>query len=133
LTTLDGRTLTRASLLGTVYLLDFWAIWCSPCIREMPVLHAAYERFGDAGFEIVSVSFDETAEEVEAFRAERFPMPWPNVHVGADFGGDVARTFEVGALPKPLLVGADGRLVARDAAVRGANLERVLEQLLGDE
>ena len=133
LTTLDGRTLTRASLLGTVYLLEFWAIWCSPCIREMPTLHAAYERFADAGFEIVSVSFDETAEEVEAFRAERFPMPWANVHVGADFGGEVARTFEVASLPKPLLVGADGRLVARDAAVRGANLERVLEQLLGDE
>lgn len=129
--TLGGAEVSRESLLGIVYLLDFWAIWCAPCIREMPTLHAAYDRFHEQGFEILSVSFDDAAEEVQAFRAERFPMPWLNAHVGSDFGTDIARAFEVGSLPRPLLIGADGRIVARDNALRGADLERTLEAILG--
>ncbi|MEM1043445.1 MAG: TlpA disulfide reductase family protein [Bacteroidota bacterium] len=128
-----GALVSRASLLGSVYLVDFWAEWCLPCIREMPVLHAAYERFAGRGFEIVSVSMDDSPSIVEAFRAERFPMPWLHVWNGDGFGGGMAQAFEVRAVPKPILVGPDGTiLITSSTNLRGANLERTLASLLGE-
>lgn len=130
----SGQIVSRESLLGNVYLVDFWAGWCLPCIREMPTLHAAYERFGGRGFEILSVSMDDSAASVDAFRADRFPMPWLHVWNGDGFGGGMAQAFEVRAIPKPVLVGPDGTiLVTSSADLRGANLERTLAALLGEE
>ncbi len=128
-----GGLVSRAALLGQVYLVDFWAEWCLPCIREMPVLHAAYERFGGRGFEILSVSMDDRPDVVDAFRAGRFPMPWLHVWNGDGFGGGLAQAFEVRAIPKPILVGPDGTILATSSqALRGANLEQTLADLLGE-
>ena len=128
---LDGEgDVSGESLLGRVYLLDFWAVWCLPCIDEMPTLHAAYERFKDEGFEIVSLSFDDSPDEVRAFRGTQFPMPWLNAHVAEGFGGELARRFEVRGLPKPILVGPDGRILALSSGkLRGVLLERTLEEI----
>ena len=130
---LDGEgTVSRESLLGTTYLIDFWAIWCAPCIDEMPTLHAAYERFRDEGFEIVSLSFDDSVDQVRYFRDNEFPMPWLNAHVAEGFSGDIATRFEVRGLPKPILVGPDGRILALSSGkLRGALLERTLEEHFG--
>lgn len=130
---LDGGTVSNASLLGTTYLLDFWATWCVPCIAEMPVLHAAYERFRDRGFEIVSLSFDDGPRDVETFRAERFPMPWRHVFVESGFGHPVVKAFEVFALPMVVLVGPDGTILATDEDLRGEQLDVTLARALGAE
>lgn len=127
-------TVSRESLLGRVYLLDFWAVWCLPCIEEMPTLHAAYERFHDEGFEIVSLSFDDSPEEVRTFREAEFPMPWLHAHVATGFAGDLARRFEVRGLPKPILVGPDGRILALSSGeLRGVLLERTLARIYGED
>jgi peroxiredoxin len=128
---LDGEGMvSREDLLGRVYLLDFWAVWCLPCIDEMPTLHDAYERFHDEGFEIVSLSFDDSPDEVRAFRATQFPMPWLNAHVTDGLGGDLAERFGVRGLPKPILVGPEGRILALSSdELRGVFLERTLEQI----
>jgi thiol-disulfide isomerase/thioredoxin len=130
---LDGEgTVSRESLLGTTYLIDFWAIWCAPCIDEMPTLHAAYERFRDEDFEIVSLSFDDSVDQVRYFRDNEFPMPWLNAHIAEGFSGGIAERFEVRGLPKPILVGPDGRILALSSGkLRGALLERTLEEHFG--
>jgi thiol-disulfide isomerase/thioredoxin len=127
-----GGTVSRQSLLGRTYLIDFWAIWCAPCIAEMPTLHAAYERFRDRGFEILSLSFDDSVEQVRQFRTTEFPMPWLNAYLPEGFSGDIAERFEVRGLPKPVLVGPDGRILALSSGkLRGALLERTLAEHYG--
>ena len=69
------------SLKGKYVLVNFWATWCAPCIAELPHLQEAYRKYHDAGFEILSVSLDETRTAVADFVRVR-KLPWPQLHNG---------------------------------------------------
>ncbi|XXF75058.1 thioredoxin-like domain-containing protein [Myxococcaceae bacterium GXIMD 01537] len=129
---LDGKgTASRELLAGRFYLVDFWAVWCEPCIAEMSALHAAWEKFrGRGGFTILSVSMDKRAENVQRFREGAWKLPWLNVHNGDDFTAPLPKAFEVTGLPTTVLVDGSGRIVATGLELRGARLEKTLEALL---
>ena len=57
-TTLDGRSVSLASLKGKVVVLNVWATWCRPCRVEMPALERLHRQLGAEGLEIVAVSVD---------------------------------------------------------------------------
>lgn len=126
-------TISNSGLKGRYYLIDFWAVWCGPCIGEMPELHKMYEEFKDKNFTIVSLSFDQKPEDVHKFREERWAMPWLHSFVEKGFQSELAQRFEVFGIPKPLLVGPDGTILAVDLDLRGAKLEQTLEKFLATE
>jgi thiol-disulfide isomerase/thioredoxin len=121
-------TYTPESLQGTVYLIDFWATWCTPCVAEMETFHRAYKEFGPRGFEIVSVSFDLSTDDVLAFRESRWKMPWFNAYVGPDDEVEHAR-FEIVGIPRTILVDGDGTIVGVDGDVWGEKLRETLVRL----
>lgn len=123
-----GVNYSAESLRGKAVLIDFWATWCVPCVEEMPNLHQAYEKFGRRGFEILSVSLDEKPESVKEFR-KRWKMPWH--HALLSSGSEVMKQFEIVGIPKAVLIGRDGRIVATDRELRGRNLDRTLTRALG--
>ena len=75
---LDDRRViyTNRSLLGTTYLIDFWGTWCAPCIKEIPEIQDAYDKYRKSGFQVLSVAMQDEKEEIEAFREDRYSMPW---------------------------------------------------------
>lgn len=128
---LDGEgEITQDDLEGHYTLLDFWAVWCAPCVAEMPELHAAWERFGGEDFQILSLSFDDERSTVEEFRQENHPMPWEHAFVEGGFDSEVAEVFEVSGIPRPILVGPDGTILAMEYDLRGEDLEPTLERFL---
>ena len=129
---IDGKgTVSNKSMLGRYYLIDFWATWCGPCIREMPYLDSAYKEFKPKGFEILSISFDQKPEDIDGFRATKWPMPWLHAFAEGMFQSDIGRRFEVSGIPKPVLVGPDGIIIASGPELRGENLEKILAEHLG--
>lgn len=123
---------TEASLKGKVYLIDFWATWCMPCITEIPGLTRLYEKYRKHGFEILSYSIDSKADLVRQFRKGRFPMPWlhaidPELR---EIESPMAKDFEVLSIPRPVLVDATGTVIATDQECRGSKLEGLLKRLL---
>lgn len=127
----DAR-ITKASMLGKYYLVDFWGSWCGPCIRELPAMTAAFEKYkGRKGFTILSLALDPSEEVVKKFRGKRFAMPWMHTVLTGIFKDPVCEKFEVMGVPKPILVGPDGMIVATEPDLRGEELEKTLEKFLG--
>ena len=129
-TSIDDSTkvYSKKSMMGKIYMIDFWATWCSPCIGEMENLHKAYEKFRKKGFDILSFSLDSNPETVESFRKNKWQMPWKNSFIGNINGRKIADEFEVTGIPKPILVSAEGKILAMENELRGRELEKTLSK-----
>ena len=104
-----GERLTLAEFEGEVVLLNFWATWCAPCVREMPSLDRLQAALGAAGLAVVAVSEDRGGLNVVApFFAER---GLENLAIYLDPKGKFMREFAVRGLPTTMLIDRSGRLI----------------------
>lgn len=132
--TADGKPFDWKPYRGKVVLVDFWATWCGPCIKELPNVLANYKKYHSKGFEVVGISLDEDEDQLKEFLKER-SIPWTTLF-GKDEGTrgwehPMAVKYGVMGIPTVILVGKDGKVVNLEA--RGEKLGELLEQLLGDE
>lgn len=114
-TLLDGKEFDWSAYEGKVVLIDFWATWCGPCIRELPVLKDLYEQHHEAGFEIVAINLDMRGERVADFLQDE-KIEWPCLfeeNVGWDH--PMAIEFGIDGIPATILVGRDGKVITLDA------------------
>lgn len=133
-TLLTGEKVSRQSMMGKTYMIDFWATWCGPCVAEMPSLHAAWDKYqGKSGFTVLSLSFDGKVGDIAPFREKKWKMPWLHTFVEGGFKNDISKRFEVAGIPKPILVGPDGLIIATESGLRGRDLDATLAKHLDKE
>jgi len=101
---LDGGELDLAKLKGKVVILDFWATWCGPCVRAMPIIDAVAEKFKDKGVQLYAVNLQEEADEIKKFLDEAEIK----VDVALDKTGETAAAYKAEAIPQTVLIGKDG-------------------------
>ncbi|MGD0744759.1 MAG: TlpA disulfide reductase family protein [Verrucomicrobiota bacterium] len=127
--TLDGKTVNFPDdYKGKVVLLDFWATWCPPCRAELPKVVAAYNKYHDKGFEIVSVSLDQPRQGPALLQfVKDNNMTWPQIYDGRYWKAAIAVQYGVHAIPCPVLVDGDtGKIIASDTGALGQSLESAL-------
>ncbi len=117
---------------GRLVLIDFWATWCGPCMREVPNVVKAYEAYRGKGFEVLGVSLDrpKALEQVKTVTA-RHGMAWEQIYDGGYFDAAIAKRYGIKAIPATYLVDGDtGRIVASGDAVRGERLAATVGKAL---
>ncbi|MCB2084113.1 MAG: TlpA family protein disulfide reductase [Sphingomonadaceae bacterium] len=107
----DGTQLNLGALQGQPVLLNLWATWCVPCVREMPMLDELADEYGDS-LRVVTVSQDKhgKADKVEAF-FER--LGFANLEPWLDPDNKLDYAISDGALPATVLYDASGQEVWR--------------------
>ncbi|WP_343303236.1 TlpA disulfide reductase family protein [Chitinophaga niabensis] len=123
----DGKPVKFSGYSGKYLLLDFWAGWCGPCRRENPNLVRVYEKYKGKGFDIFAVSLDKQKEQwVKAIADDK--LTWTQVSDLKFWDSAPAKLYGVRAIPSNVLIGPDGKIVARN--LRGKELEEKLATLL---
>ncbi|MFC5422920.1 MAG: TlpA family protein disulfide reductase [Stutzerimonas stutzeri] len=109
--TLDGRQISGEAFRGRFVLLNIWATWCPPCIKEMPSLDRLQAMKGGNTFEVVALSIDRQGLEVVKPFFERTGLA--NLAIYLDREARSMSALRITGLPTTLLVDPDGREVAR--------------------
>jgi len=107
---LDGKAHRLADWGGRPMIVNFWATWCAPCRRELPLLNHLQQSFGPKRLQVVGIAVD-FADDVRAFLREA-PLGYP-VLVGEEDGLEAARAFGVQtmAFPFSAFIDSSGRVL----------------------
>jgi thiol-disulfide isomerase/thioredoxin len=136
---LDGRTISSQELRGRVVVLDFWATWCVPCQRELPMLQRTYQKTSGrsdvAFFAIDGVMSDsgsmdgDTAERAsEYFRRAGYTIP-----LAFDGGAVLENAFSLSGFPTLLVLDPAGQVRMRHVGFIGSeDLEGVLMRTIDE-
>jgi len=123
----DRPPVSLEALRGKPVVLNFFASWCGPCIREMPALQATWELYKDK-VHFVGVTFNdrrEAAKDVLGRTGANYPAAF-------DPDSDLAVDYAVRVMPTTFFIGPDGHLVERkDGEISEFQLRKVIERLWG--
>nr|WP_298549250.1 TlpA disulfide reductase family protein [uncultured Lachnoclostridium sp.] len=102
---IDGSSLALSDLKGKPVIINFWATWCGPCVREMPAFERLKEDFGDE-IGIIAVNCGDDADTVKDFVDENgYTFP-----VALDENYEVAMLYPSNSIPYTVVLDANGKI-----------------------
>lgn len=113
---------------GQYVLVDFWASWCGPCMQEMPNVKANYEKYKEAGFNVVGLSFDRSADAWKRAIREG-GLNWVHLSDLKFWQTLAAEVYGIRSIPSSILVDPKGTIIAVD--LRGKKLGQKLAEIYG--
>ncbi len=105
----DGSMMILDRYRGKVILLNIWATWCPPCIRELPALDRLQAALGRRDFTVMALSIDEADMEVPVSFVRGLGLK--NLDVYLDFTGTIAKAFPLYGLPITYLIDQRGLVI----------------------
>lgn len=129
LTAPDGTPEKLAPFKGKVLVVNFWASWCAPCVREMPALSGLARQYAGKGVTFVGIGVD-SQQNIQTF-LQKVPVDYP-VYVSGFGGADIARRFgnTAGGLPFTVVIDANGAVRSTKLGeVTPAELRRALDAI----
>ncbi len=125
LSDMEGQSRDFSEWDGEFRILNFWATWCAPCRREIPLLKAFQDQHGEAGFRVIGIAVDFVAPVIEYAETAAFNYP---ILVGEEDAMAVAETSGIDfiGLPFTMFVARDGELLGTHIGeIHKEQLERV--------
>lgn len=122
----DQPEIALSALAGKTVYVDFWASWCAPCLKSLPLYNALYHKYKDQGLEIVAINVDNPVEDGQDFLIDT-PLDFL---IPADPEGTTPEMFEVIGMPTSYLIAPDGTVKLVHMGFRDGDLELVEEAIV---
>jgi thiol-disulfide isomerase/thioredoxin len=101
-----GQTVSLASLRGKVVLINFWATWCGPCRKEMPLLEQLSRKYEPLGFTVLGVNVEQDSRLADVFLKD-VKVTFP---ILLDPANGVSKLYDVAAMPSTVIVDRRGNV-----------------------
>jgi len=122
----NGKSFTLDGYKGKTVLIDFWASWCGPCRAAVPKLKELYAQYKSKGFDIVSISIDDSkAAWIKAMNEEK--MPW--LQLLSPDKEETMKTFLFSGIPTLYLIDKEGKIVFSFSGLSEEGIEKIKKQL----
>jgi thiol-disulfide isomerase/thioredoxin len=126
-TSLAGQSVKLSALRGKVVLVDFWASWCEPCKKELPLLGKMAARLHGRGIEIVTINVDDTRDKADAFiRAHGLGQ----LIVLADADKSIVGKYEPPKMPTSFMIDRSGVVRSVNAGFEDGDEAKIEKGLL---
>ncbi len=129
-TAVDGRKFDLTNAKEKVVLIQYWATWCEPCKNDLSIIKRMYEKYRRQGFVVVSVSLDNSKEELQQFLQQN-QLPWIHLFEEGGLDSPLADQLGISLVPTMLLIGADGKVIDRN--ITAIDLDRQLSRQFRDQ
>jgi thiol-disulfide isomerase/thioredoxin len=121
-----GEDVTLSSQRGKVVILTFWASWCPPCKRELPVLESAQRVISRDKLVVFAVSYRDSEAALAAIKK---PAANWQINIMKDRNEHVAGLYSVKSIPHLFMVGRDGKIVANHLGYGDSTLEELVADI----
>ncbi len=127
---LNGKQVSLSDFKGKVVILDFWATWCPPCVKEIPHFIELHEQYKDRGFAMVGISLDHQGISVVKSFVQKnqvnYPILMTDGRVDKAYGG-------ITSIPTTFVIDSAGNIRQkyvgyRDKAIFEADIKALLEE-----
>jgi thiol-disulfide isomerase/thioredoxin len=112
---------------GKVVILTFWASWCAPCRRELPILEKAQELVGKDKLTVFAVSYMDTQAASAIAKVAR---QW-QINVIEDRNNWIANHYAISSVPHLFIIGRDGKILANHLGYGDRSLEELVADING--
>ncbi len=123
----EGKKIKLSAYRGKIVLLDFWASWCQPCIKDLPELLDVYTKYRSDKFEIIGFSIDKDKDAWQRLLNNR-KLPWPQVVELKGKDGPTPKDYGIIYIPATYLIDKDGKIAGVN--FHGKKLTAKIEELL---
>lgn len=121
----DGETLSMSAYAGKVVVLSFWASWCGPCRKELPILEGIQATAGNERIQVIAINI----ESLDTFRKLARRMTSLRMLVASDAAKEAQQAYGVNGIPHMVIVGKDGRIVRLHRGYTEEGVDRFIDDL----
>lgn len=125
-TTLDGKEIATSELKGKIILINFFATWCGPCMKELPeVQKQLWPKFKDKNFVMVSIGREHTKEELSKWNKKKgFTFP-----IAPDPKREVYSKFASQYIPRNFIVDKTGKIIWQGVGFDQKELDEMMKTI----
>jgi len=122
----SGIEVMLESYKGKVVVISFWASWCTPCLKELPILENIQNKIGTDKIKVIAINFKEDRKK---FRKIKKLLSSLNLTLTHDKRGAIGKEFGVEAIPNLFIIGKDGQLVFHNVGYGESSIDKIVKVL----
>lgn len=124
---LEGNQVRISDYHGKVVIVSFWASWCGPCMKELPVLANVVKHVGPEHLQVIAINY---RDENQSFRkVVKLLKDYPVNFLRRDPNNRTAKRYRVQGIPRMIIIGRDGRVAADHTGYGESMIPELVDQL----